>query len=67
MALRPACPRTGKRAYPTRGAALAAIVRGTYAGATLRPYRCEFCRRWHLTSQPKREETTDPCSARRSS
>lgn len=47
------CERTGKRGYKTRDQAEASIVRN---GEYLRPYRCEFCHRFHLTSEPPRSE-----------
>lgn len=51
---------TGKRRFKDEAAALQALHvmdpwgRGDEGTARLRPYRCEYCGRWHLTSQPPR-------------
>ena len=47
------CSRTGKRGFVSEGDALigAANLPATY----VRAYRCEFCDRWHVTSQRKRK------------
>jgi len=39
-----------KRRYPTLDEATAAALA---ADVTLRPYRCDLCRVWHLTSRTK--------------
>ncbi|MFB0873996.1 MULTISPECIES: hypothetical protein [unclassified Sphingobium] len=39
-----------KARYPSLEDATAAALR---ARVTLRPYRCELCRDWHLTSRTK--------------
>jgi hypothetical protein len=50
-----ACPRTGKRRYRDRIAAMTALARAEYVDwPQCRVYRCEFCRGWHMTSQAKR-------------
>ncbi|MEL1249857.1 hypothetical protein [Aurantiacibacter gilvus] len=49
MKTRPAiCHR--KRRYGSEAEAIAAALR---ARVTLRPYRCELCRNYHLTSRTK--------------
>lgn len=50
---------TGKKRYRDEAAALAAlhgVVLWDEAaqGKELRAYRCDYCERWHLTSQPRR-------------
>lgn len=48
----------GKTRYKDEAAAELAIVRSEWArdgeGSPLRTYRCDYCGRWHLTSQPPR-------------
>lgn len=44
---------TGKPAYKKVEAAVVAKAQGKSIGKKLRPYRCPFCERWHLTSQPR--------------
>jgi hypothetical protein len=45
------CAATGKRVYPTLGAAIhAAIGSSTSFGKAMRYYRCESCKGYHLTS-----------------
>jgi hypothetical protein len=49
------CPQTGKRSWRHSTAALehaAKLARDS--GQPIRTYLCNFCGRWHLTSQPKR-------------
>jgi len=46
------CPVSGKRKYPTEGAALATAkhqVATADAPMELRAYRCNWCNAWHLT------------------
>jgi hypothetical protein len=47
----------GKRRYRSRGEALRVRNRRQRCGATkqLRAYQCDFCHRWHLTSQKPRK------------
>ena len=50
---------TGKKRYRDEQAAMAAL-HGVVAwdeaapDKELRAYRCDYCERWHLTSQPRR-------------
>lgn len=48
------CKQTGKRGYATREDALVTLSQASRSKAVQRVYRCEFCSRWHLTSQQKR-------------
>jgi hypothetical protein len=53
----PKCPVSGKRKYPTEGAALATArhqVATAAAPATLHAYRCNWCHAWHLTKKPEK-------------
>lgn len=57
--MRGRCERTGKVPYGTEDAALRVIQKmwaSPKPGKTLpcRAYQCEFCNRWHTTSQAKR-------------
>jgi len=51
---------TGKRRFKDEAAAHEALVvmdpwgREDEGAPPLRAYRCDYCRRWHLTSQPTR-------------
>ena len=48
------CPVSGKRKYPTEGAALATAkhqVSTAEAPSELRAYLCNWCRAWHLTKK----------------
>lgn len=55
------CGRTAKRRFGSKQAALhAAFIGATQRAVTLRTYRCEHCRDWHLTSTPERPATTTP-------
>jgi hypothetical protein len=48
------CPVSGKRKYPTEGAALATAkhqVATADAPMELRAYRCNWCNAWHLTKK----------------
>jgi hypothetical protein len=48
------CPVSGKRKYPSEGAALATAKHQlTTAGAPmeLHAYRCNWCNAWHLTKK----------------
>jgi hypothetical protein len=56
----PTCPATGKQQYTQRLAVSAAIVRSRAAGRPMRVYKCPFCRRFHLTSQPRRKADDEP-------
>jgi len=47
-----ACKR--KTPYPSRQAAVDAAVPRLRSARLLRPYRCERCGHWHLTSQTER-------------
>jgi hypothetical protein len=50
----PKCPVSGKRKYPTEGAALATAkhqVATADAPVELRAYRCNWCNAWHLTKK----------------
>lgn len=49
----------GKTRYRDRAQAksAASIIRNS--GSHLRPYPCQFCRGWHLTSQAERYSTLD--------
>ena len=54
-ALRIVCPRTGKQVFGTRERAdLFARRVESQTGMVYRPYTCEFCGWFHLTSRPKR-------------
>lgn len=46
----------GKKRYKDEAAARFALdhVVEPSDGGSLRVYRCEYCSRWHLTSQPSR-------------
>ncbi|MBT2186199.1 hypothetical protein [Sphingobium nicotianae] len=46
-----------KRRYRTEREALAVTLA---AGVTLRPYRCELCRQYHLTSRTKGKRIPRP-------
>ena len=51
------CPVSGKRKYPTEGAALATAkhqVATANAPMELRAYRCNWCHTWHLTKKAKK-------------
>lgn len=51
------CARTGKRCYPSHLAAVVGAARLLRPGyGMLRPYRCGYCGRYHLTHQTKRTE-----------
>jgi len=47
------CEETGKRGYEAKADAISVAARASKAGPQ-RAYLCEFCERWHLTTQPKR-------------
>jgi len=53
------CP-TAKVKYKTLIKALFTILKWEHGDdghpRPIRAYRCPFCQRWHLTSQPQREE-----------
>lgn len=51
------CP-TSKLCYPTKAVCLQEISKILKADPTLtrRPYKCPFCRFWHVTSQAIREQ-----------
>lgn len=52
------CRKTGKASYGTRKTALTALVwASAQLGKALRAYKCEHCRRWHLTSKVEPEGT----------
>ena len=51
------CPVSGKRKYPTEGAALATgkhQVATADAPLELRAYRCTWCHAWHLTKKSEK-------------
>jgi hypothetical protein len=51
------CPVSGKRKYPTEGAALATgkhQMASTDTAMELRAYRCNWCRAWHLTKKAEK-------------
>jgi hypothetical protein len=49
------CPVMGKRSWRSVADALAAAAElAARSGHLARPYLCEHCGRWHLTSQPER-------------
>ena len=49
------CNKARKVAYRTRKAALTAGANtSAYLDKALRVYKCDVCRRWHLTSQTKK-------------
>jgi hypothetical protein len=53
----PKCPVSGKRKYPTEGAALATAkhqVATADAPMELRAYRCNWCHAWHLTKKAEK-------------
>lgn len=52
------CERTGKRGYASKPDALTIASRTSRSRKPQRPYQCEFCDRWHLTGQRKKERTT---------
>ena len=52
-----ACKR--KHPYPTRQAAEDAALPRLRFAPRLRPYRCERCGQWHLTSQTQRQDRPD--------
>ena len=54
----PRCPVTYKVAFATEDRARAILAERMAAGRfERRCYECEFCGRWHLTSQPARSAT----------
>jgi len=53
----PKCPVSGKRKYPTEGAASATAkhqVAIAAAPVELRAYRCDWCHAWHLTKKSQK-------------
>ena len=55
----PKCPVSGKRKYPTEGAALATAkhqIATADAPATLHAYRCNWCHAWHLTKKAEKSD-----------
>jgi len=51
------CPVSGKRKYPTEGAALATAkheVATADAPLELHAYRCNWCHAWHLTKKAEK-------------
>jgi hypothetical protein len=51
--LGPSCPKTGKVSWVSKAGA-----KHSHAAAVgrARPYRCQFCNFWHLTTQKRRSD-----------
>jgi hypothetical protein len=47
----PQCPETGKLSYPSRDAAAQSRGSRRNKGRKMRVYMCEYCHRWHLSSE----------------
>lgn len=50
------CPETSKVSFDKKGAVTARNLRYKQAHTKLRIYECQFCGRWHLTSQAFRRK-----------
>jgi len=53
------CPVSGKRKYPSEGAALATAKHQltiAHAPMELHAYRCNWCHAWHLTKKAEKSD-----------